>query len=163
MAPCFQHGTAEAEFYTEPVKEPASFVDALLVLVKKGKMWIPVTTKKNWKGEKRKMWISVRIKKTMDNIMPLKMLKKLERKKELLTVSSFVFHIRFYKNCISWCLRRAELCQLIGVLALAQTRFEEAGKLWDQSLSCTTSPPSNHLILQKTEHTGAAPEVAEQV
>lgn len=65
----------------------------------------------------------------MDNIMPLKMLKKLERKKELLTVSSFVFHIRFYKNCIFWCLRRAELCQLIGVLALAQTRFEEAGKL----------------------------------
>jgi len=55
------------------------------------------------------------------------------------------------------------LAPFIAVMALPQTRSEEADKLLNKRLRCTTSPSSCCLIPQKTAYTAAAPGVAKQV
>lgn len=76
----------------------------------------------------------------MDNIVLLNMWKKLGGEKELPSMSSFIFHIR-HKQKLYFLVSKEgrNLATLIAVLALAQTRFEEAGKLLDQHLNCTSS------------------------
>lgn len=78
-------------------------------------------------------------------------------------MSSFILHVRHKQKLYLLVSKEGRnLAALIAVLALPQTRFEEAGKLLDKCLSCT-SPSSCCLMPQKTAYAAAAPGVAEQV
>lgn len=79
-------------------------------------------------------------------------------------MSSFILHVRHKQKLYLLVSKEGRnLAALIAVLVLPQRRFEEAGKLLDKCLSCTTSPSSCCLMPQKTAYAAAAPGVAEQV
>lgn len=99
----------------------------------------------------------------MDNIMPLKMLKKLERKKELLTVSSYVFHVILYKIQQKLYFLVSKEGRKVLCSGSCPNKVWRSRKAMRSESQLYHQSPSNHLMLQKTEHTGAAPEVAEQV